>query len=141
MLLGTGRATALEVASGRAKEGSVPGVDNIELRRGWHLGGEIFLSRLLDRLEGKVTENHRARERAETNEVKAEKISQAGLQELGWTEKDLRERKKCVPEKVRLAQQARAETTLSLKRVAERLHMGTWTNTSNLLHKARRLRS
>ena len=58
------------------------GADNAELRRGWHLGGEAFLSRLLDRLEGKVTENHRARERAETDEAKAERIIQAGLREL-----------------------------------------------------------
>lgn len=117
------------------------GDDHGELRRGWRLGGERFLNRLLDRLEGQVTENHRALERVESDEVKAERIIEASLQEMGWTENDLRERKKCVPEKVRLAQRLRAETTLSLKRVAQRLNMGTWTNTSNLLYKAGRLRS
>lgn len=117
------------------------GDDHGELRRGWRLGGERFLNRLLDRLEGQVTENHRALERVESDEVKAERIIEASLQEMGWTENDLRERKKCVPEKVRLAQRLRAETTLSLKRVAQRLNMGTWTNTSNLLYKAARLRS
>jgi putative transposase len=113
-----------------------PGANEALLRRGWHLGGQAFLSRLLDQLDGKVSENHEARERADTAEAKAERIIQASLRELGWTEGDLRERHKCAPEKVRMAQRLRAETTLSLKRVAERLNMGTWTNTSNLLYKA-----
>lgn len=138
------RVTRLEFArrmEARRIEANSAAADEGELRRGWHLGGEGFLSRLLDRLEGKITENHRARERVETDEAKAERIIQAGLRELGWTEEDLRERKKCVAEKVHLAQRVRAETMLSLKRVAERLNMGTWTNTSNLLYKAGRLRS
>ena len=125
----------------RRSEPNDAGSDNGELRRGWHLGGDGFVSRLLDRLEGRVTENHRARERAETDVARAERIIQAGLRELGWTETDLRDRKKCVVEKVRLARQVRAETTLSLKWVAARLNMGTWTNTSNLLHRAGRLQS
>jgi hypothetical protein len=114
------------------------GANDRLLRRGWRLGGEAFLSRLLDQIEGKLTENHRARERSDTAEAKAERIIQAGLREIGWTENDLRERHKCAPEKVRMAQRLRAETTLSLKRVAERLNMGTWTNTSNLLYQARK---
>ena len=68
--------------------------------------------------------------------MKAERIIQSRLEEIGWSEKDLRERGKCVPEKIRIAQQLRAETTLSLKNVAERLNMGTWTNLSSLLYKA-----
>lgn len=111
------------------------GADNELIRRGWRLGGEAFLARLLDRMEGKQTEHHNARERADTAEMKAERIIQARLKEMGWSESDLRERGKCVPEKVRLAQELRAETTLSLKRVAERLNMGTWTNVSSLLYK------
>lgn len=114
-----------------------PGAHDGLLRRGWRLGGEAFLSRLLDQMEGKLTENHEAPERADAAEAKAERIIQASLREMGWTEDDLRERQKCAPEKVRMAEWLRAETTLSLKRVAERLHMGTWTNTSNLLYRAR----
>ena len=110
------------------------------LRRGWRLGGEEFLTRLLDRLDGKVTENHQARERTETADAKAERIIQESLREMGWTEDDLRERRKCAREKVRIAQRLRAETTLSLKRVATRLNMGAWTNASNLLHKAKNIR-
>jgi putative transposase len=110
--------------------------NNELIRRGWCLGGEAFLARILDRLEGKITENHLARERADATEMKAERIIQSRLAEIGWSEKDLRERGKCVPEKIRIAQQLRAETTLSLKNVAERLSMGAWTNLSSLLYKA-----
>jgi len=118
-----------------------PGVHDGLLRRGWRLGGEAFLSRLLDQMEGKLSENHEAPERADVAEAKAERIIQSSLREMGWTEDDLRERHKCAPEKVRMAERLRAETTLSLKRVAERLHLGTWTNTSNLLYKARKQQS
>jgi len=106
------------------------------LRRGWRFGGELFLARLLDRLDGKVSENHFAQERIDMAEVKAKKIIDVGLKEIGWTEDDLRERNKCAPEKVRLAQRLRAETTLSLKRVAQRLNMGSWTSVSKLLYQA-----
>jgi hypothetical protein len=118
------------------REVNPAGESNEMMRRGWRLGGEAFLARLLDRLDAKLTENHQARERADTAEIKAERIIQARLEEIGWSENDLRERGKCVPEKIRIAQQLRAETTLSLKRVAERLGMGTWTNVSSLLYKA-----
>jgi putative transposase len=114
------------------------GADDEQVRRGWRLGGEEFLARLLDRLDGKLTENHQARERTETAESKAERIIRSSLEQMGWSENDLRERGKCAPEKVRIARQLRAETTLSLKRVAERLTMGTWTNVSSLLYKARK---
>lgn len=117
-------------------EANRAGTNDERIRRGWRLGGEAFLARLLDRLDGKLTENHEARERADTAEMKAERIIQSRLEEIGWSEKDLGERGKCVPEKIRIAQQLRAETTLSLKRVAERLSMGTWTNVSSLLYKA-----
>ena len=108
------------------------------IRGGWRLGGEAFLARLLDRLDGKLTENHQARERADTAEMKAEKIIQSKLEEIGWSETDLCERGKCAPEKIRIAQQLRAETTFTLKRVADRLAMGTWTNVSKLLYEARK---
>jgi hypothetical protein len=36
--------------------------------------------------------------------------------------------------KVALARRLRQETTMSLKWIAQRLHMGSWTCVSNLLH-------
>jgi len=105
------------------------------MRRARRMGRETFLARLLDPLDGKLTEAHQARKRADIAEMKGESIIQSRLQEIGWSETDLQERGKCVTEKIRIAQQLRAETTLSLKRVAERLNMGTWTNVSSLLYK------
>ena len=109
------------------------GTHDTLIRRGWRLGGERFLARLLDKLDGRMTENHWARERTEAVEEKVERIIQAALQERGWTENDLQERRKCAPEKVAIARRLRRETTISLKRVAERLRMGKWTNVSKLL--------
>ena len=60
-----------------------PGEDEASdqrLRRGWRLGGETFLARLLDRLDGKLTAHHSAKERTDTAEAKAERIIQASLQ-------------------------------------------------------------
>lgn len=112
------------------------GRGGVLLRRGWRLGGEQFLARLLDRMDGKLGENHFAQERIDTTEVKAELIIQMGLKEIGWSEDDLRERKKGAPEKVQIAKRLRTETTLSLKRVAQRLSMGSWTSVSKLLYQA-----
>jgi len=121
----------MEVQRGMAND---VGASQALLNRGWRLGGELFLARLLDRLDGKLSENHFAQERIETTEVKGEQIIQAGLKEIGWTEEDLRARNKGAPEKVRIARRLRAETTLSLKRVAQRLNMGSWTSVSKLLY-------
>ena len=46
------------------------------------------------------------------------------LQQLGWTEADLAARSKSDPRKLAMAR-LRAETTLSLKQIAERLSLGT----------------
>ena len=51
-----------------------------------------------------------------------------------WDEDRLRARPKKHRSKVVLARRLRQETTKSLKWIAERLQMGTWTYVSNLLH-------
>jgi len=43
-------------------------------------------------------------------------------------------RRKSDANKVALARRLRQETTVSLKCIAENLHMGTWTHVSNLLY-------
>ena len=55
------------------------------------------------------------------------------LKDLGWTEKELSRRRKGDKGKVMLARQLRAETTMTLGWIAERLRMGSWTYVSNLL--------
>jgi hypothetical protein len=47
--------------------------------------------------------------------------------------KALRARRKGDKVKVELAERLRAETTMSLKRLAQELGMGSWTYVSNLL--------
>ena len=61
---------------------------------------------------------------------------QAGreLERLGWDEDQLRARPKGHRSKVMLARRLRQETTMSLKWIAQRLQMGTWTYVSNLLN-------
>ena len=56
------------------------------------------------------------------------------LERLGWDEVQLRARPKGHRSKVMLARRLRQETTRSLKWIAGRLQMGTWTYVSNLLN-------
>ena len=56
------------------------------------------------------------------------------IERLGWEEEQLRAHRKGHPSKVKLARRLRQETTMSLKWIAARLQMGTWTYVSNLLN-------
>jgi hypothetical protein len=66
--------------------------------------------------------------------VKTEWQLGKGLERLGWDEVQLRARPKGHRSKVMLAGRLRQETTMSLKWIAGRLQMGTWTYVSNLLN-------
>jgi hypothetical protein len=55
------------------------------------------------------------------------------LEGLRWAETDLAKRPKGDREKVRMAERLRRETTMTLKWIAHRLHMGSWTYLSNCL--------
>lgn len=103
------------------------------IRRGWRYGAEDFVARLLDQLKKAPTEHHRAKERNETDEEKAERILRDGLTELRWERSDLLLRRKSDPKKIVLAKRLRSETSVSLRWIADRLEMGTWTHVSNLL--------
>ena len=72
-------------------------------------------------------------ERREMKEAKAQRLVAAGMDRLGWTERDLEGARKGDARKVRMAVRLRRETTISLKWIAKRLVMGSWTNVSNLL--------
>jgi REP element-mobilizing transposase RayT len=104
-----------------------------QIRRGWSFGAEDFVARLLDRIPGSVSEHHHARERSQTDEQRAEAIISARLKQLGWGKADLGTRRKSDPKKVALARVLRSQTTMSLKWIARRLEMGSWTYVSNLL--------
>jgi hypothetical protein len=55
------------------------------------------------------------------------------LTTLGWTQKELQQRRKGDENKVRIARRLRKETTVSLKWIASSLLMGTWTYVANRL--------
>jgi hypothetical protein len=104
------------------------------IRRGWHLGGEEFKAKLLDKIEEKLGENHRAEERRESEEQKAERVVREELRRIKWGEEDLEKQRKGHPKKVGIAKRLRRETVVSLKWIANRLKMGTWTHVSNRLY-------
>ena len=66
--------------------------------------------------------------------VKTEWQAGKEIERLGWDEDQLRARRKGHRSKVMLARRLRQETTMSLKWIAARLQMGTWTYVSNLLN-------
>ena len=67
-------------------------------------------------------------------EEKAERIVREGLKQLGWEKNELTERRKGGRGKLKLAKQLRQETTMTLRWIAQRLEMGSWTYVSNLLN-------
>jgi REP element-mobilizing transposase RayT len=111
------------------------------IRRGWCFGEKAFRKGLLEQMAERVGEYHYAEERQASGEQKARGIVAAELKGIGWTEEDLKRRRKGDAKKVRIAQRLRAETTMTLKWIAEELQMGAWTHVSNLLSRQRRKRN
>jgi hypothetical protein len=108
------------------------------VRRGWCLGGEEFRQELLAAAAERVGASHYGAERQESGEEKAGRIVREELRRAGWREEELARRRKGDRVKVKLAQRLRRETTMSLKWIAGRLQMGSWTYVSNLLHEKRK---
>jgi putative transposase len=102
--------------------------DYDSMRRNWCLGGEGFRQDLLAAAVERVGESHYGADRQQTGLVREE------FQRLGWQEQHLPLLAKGDKSKVALARRLRQETTMSLKWIARRLHMGSWTYVSNLLH-------
>jgi REP-associated tyrosine transposase len=104
-----------------------------QIRRGWSFGAEDFIKRLLDRIPGSISEHHHGRERKETDQQKAEAIICARLKKFGLEKRELGALGKSDRRKIALARELRSQTTMSLKWIAQRLEMGSWTYVSNLL--------
>ncbi len=111
------------------------GADYRQIRGGWCLGDPEFRTELLADAVERVGPSHYSADRRETEEARAERIVRAGLKELDWKDGELAKRPKGDEQKVKLARQLRAETTMTLKWIAVRLQMGRWTSVSNLLRK------
>lgn len=106
-----------------------------ESRQAWSIGGEDFRRRCLERMEGKVGDNHPGQTRIETARAKAGRILAEELARLEWTEEDLATQQKSHPIKLALAARLRQETTLTVKEIAERLHLGKPKGARTNLHK------
>jgi len=96
-----------------------------QLESGWFLGSEQFRRELLDQVHTLPGPSHFGEVVHEAVEVRAERLIAQALQRLGWTELDLVNRPKGHPAKLELAHQLRAQTTLSVAWVAQRLSMGS----------------
>jgi hypothetical protein len=70
--------------------------------------------------------------------IGALRLLQEEMGRAGWGEEALRQARKGDARKVRLAARLRKETAMSLKWIARRLAMGSWTHVSNLLAAARK---
>jgi hypothetical protein len=121
---------ALDMERRRAEESAA---DYEQIRKAWYLGSEEFRRELLAAAGERVGLSHYGAERHETGVQKAERIVTDETKRLGWPENELRRRSKGDPAKVAVARRLRQETTMSLKWIAGRLHMGSWTYVSNLL--------
>lgn len=103
------------------------------LRRGWCLGDKTFRRELLGQMAERVGPSHYGAERQESGEEKAERIVVEELKRRRWTEVTLISRRKGDSEKVKIAVRLRRETIMTLKWIAQRLRMGSWTHVSNCL--------
>jgi len=106
-----------------------------EFRRAWSIGGEAFRRECLEKMEGKVGENHPGQTRLETAEAKADRIVAEELTRLRWTRDDLAAHQKSDPRKLALAARLRQETTLSLEQIAERVGLRKPKGARTNLHK------
>jgi len=108
------------------------------IRRGWCFGEEAFRQELLAQMDGQMGEHHYGMERWESAEEKAARIVREELAKAGWAEEDLASRAKGDPMKVAVAARLRQETTVTLKWISERLHMGAWTHLNKRLYQQRK---
>ena len=121
----------LQMERRRAEESAA---DYEQIRRDWVLGSEAFRQELLAAVVERVGPSHYGAQRQETGLQKAERMVREEIERLGWDEDQLRARRKGHRAKVLLARRLRQETTMSLKWIAQRLQMGSWTYVSNLLN-------
>ena len=119
--------------------GAEEGEEFKPIRRGWCLGEEKFREELLTQMSERMGAEHYGEERAETAEALAELIIAEELKRGRWQEADLKTRPKGDSVKVALAARLRAETTMTVGWIAERLAMGTRGYLNHLLYRRRKL--
>jgi hypothetical protein len=103
-------------------------------RRGWCLGSRESREELLQKLDGKVGENHAGKLRLETAQARADRILAEELERLGWSDSELVTRRKSDPNKLAIAARLREETTLTIKSIAAKVHLGISKSANVRLH-------
>jgi len=104
------------------------------IRRGWCFGSEEFKRQMLEKMEGELSESHAGKLRREHGQNRAERIIAEELQRLGWVEADLVSQRKNAPGKLDLAARLRRETTMPLRWIAARIHLGTSKSANGKVH-------
>ena len=99
------------------------------------MGSADFRQEKLEQMENELGADHAGALRRESAEAKAERLVGQELKRLRWTEADLAARRKSDPLKLAIAARLRRETTLSLKAIAARVHLGTSKGANTNLHK------
>jgi putative transposase len=102
-------------------------------REGWRVGGEDFLSRLAAQFAIETAEHHSAQVRQESEIEKAQRLISEKLTLVGWDRARLRGEAKGHPMKIRIAQEMRDQSTMSVKWIATELSIGSWTYLNKLL--------
>ena len=98
------------------------------------LGDEAFRKELLAQMAERAGPFHYGEELMESAEEKAQWIVPQEMGRLGWKEEDLEQHRKGNQRKVKIARRLRRETTMTMKWIADRLKMGTWTHVTNRLY-------
>lgn len=119
----------------RAAEEGV--TDYRAIRRGWFLGEEALKKELLVQMGRGFGAHHGGKERQESAEEQAEQLTREELDRLGWDEAELKRQRKGARRKVRIARRLRAETTMTLSWIAERLRMGSASMVTHCLRQQR----
>jgi len=105
------------------------------IERGWFVGDAEFRRELLEQVTHAPGANHYGEIVQEAVAVQAERFVKGQLKALGWTAADLTARRKGDPAKVKLAASVRAQTTMPLAWIAQRLAMGSRGYLTWLLHR------
>jgi hypothetical protein len=100
--------------------------DYDSMPRAWCLGSEDFRQELLVTAAEQAGASHYGGDRQEAGEQKAERLVRGELRRRRRKEEDLPGLPKGDKSKVALARRLRQETTMTLKWIARRLHLGSW---------------
>ncbi len=107
------------------------------LRRGWCLGSKHFRADMLKYIEEQKGKWHYGQELRESAEAKADRLIGQALRTSAVAEDQLRAWRRGHPWKLKLARKLRAETTVTIDWLAQRLHMGSRGHLAHLLCKTR----